>query len=348
MLNKLTSSHPNQEAESSLEAMIHSEELSIQEKDRRNRQSLITSALIGIGVISAILVLLTLCFRYIITDEVEGVSVYMTAQTEESAPPPQKKKKIPIAVEDIPIISTQSSNFVVIPDIIAPQIELSELDLDQIDISDSDFDGDSMDISSFNGQGATIGNGTGMSGGKSGMFRYSKPPKSIIFLVDKSGSMYVKMQNNKTRTELLEIELKKCLSNLASGTPYEIILFDNLANYDAHANFKEIKYKKTDSYTVKNIDFNTHKDMLKISDNIHAVQYALSAKPELLYILTDAFLDLAYFNDIAIQAQAQKTVIRPILFSPHQPYEDIMLSLAQQTKGIITIVDDNGNYTLKE
>lgn len=358
---------PEENLDFSLEAIAHSEELAIVEKSKAKKKQLILSIIIGVGTTLAILGFLTLFVKFIIPDEPAVLSIY-SASAPAKVVKQEKPKKIPPPTAEIPIVSTNTNATVTIE---TPEIDIPEIDIEEIDLEAEDFE---MSIDDFGGLELD-----GLDSDMSSMFAQVKAPKSVVFVIDYSLSMKGR------KNELAKEELSKALKRLKNGTKYQIIFFGspfwlaedkvtvNPANrfVDDRIDINGNAYKRkgrdlwlnTDGEAVPiNIQYRMANDVTlnesvqHVLDNpmtlgtawINPLKLALTLKPEVIYFMTDgAGGKLAEAEQLAKEAEAVNTVINTIAFMIPESVQNIMLSMAELSGGLFTVVNKNGEHEIK-
>jgi len=357
---------PEENLDSSLEAIAHSEELAIVEKSKAKKKQLILSIIIGVGTTLAILGFLTLFVKFIIPDEPAILSIYSASAAAEVVKQ-EKPKKIPPPTAEIPIVSTNTNATITID---IPEIDIPEIDIEEIDLESEDFE---MSIDDFGGIELD-----GLDSDMSSMFAQVKAPKSVVFVIDYSLSMRGR------KNELAKEELSKALKRLKNGTKYQIIFFgkpfwlaEDKVTLDSNTRFVEERidingnsYKrKGDQWRDvqgKNIPINIQYRMANdvtlnesvqhVLDNpmtlgtawIAPLKLALTLNPEVIYFMTDgAGGKLKEAEQVAKEAENVNTVINTIAFMIPENVQNIMLSMAELSGGLFTVVNKNGEHEIK-
>ncbi len=354
-------------SEFSLEAIAHSEELAIAEKEKAKKKQLFLSSIIGLGATLAILAILTLFVKFIIPPEKSVLSVY-SASAPEQVVKKVKPKKIPPPTEEIPIVSNNPNSTITIdvPDIKIPDIEMEEVDLESEDfeISLGDFEGLELDAGG---------------GDMSSMFASVRAPKSVVFVIDYSLSMKGR------KIELAKKELANAVKRLKNGTKYQIIFFggpvwlaeDKVTLGNKHPVFVEtrtdikgntykrkgniwldskgnetaidIKYRVANNATIAESIKHVMENPMSFGTRwVEPTVLGLSLKPELIYFMTDGTGgNQQQMEELAKKAESQNTVINSIAFMIAERLEKPILTLAEMTGGLFTVVSSNGEHEIR-
>ncbi|GEM_PF-2752529 len=351
----------------SLEAIAQSEELALKEEAKAKKKRVFLSGIIGLGATLAILGILTLFVKFIIPDEPAILSVYS------GAPPAkvvkqEKPKKIPPPTAEIPIVSTNTNASVTID---IPEIEIPEIEIDEVDLESEDFE---MSLDDFVGLELD-----GLDSDMSSMFAQARAPKSVVFVIDYSLSMRGR------KIELAKKELAKAVKRMKNGTKYQIIFFggpvwlaeDKVTLGKEHPVFVETRtdingntYKRKGSiwvdskgneaaidikYRVAN-DATIAESIKHVQENpmsfgtrwVEPVELGLSLKPELIYFMTDGTGgNQQQMEGLAKKAESQNTVINSIAFMISERLEKPILTVAEMTGGLFTVVDKKGEHEIK-
>ena len=184
------------------------------------------------------------------------------------------------------------------------------------------------------GSGTGTGDGTGSGSGSGRFFGLNKKYKSIVFVVDASGSMNMPHPGPlRTRFNRVKYELLQTISAMTEKDRFFIIFFG------------EIPYPMPANFLIKADDDGKH-NYLKWMAQAEAIgkrtipqgalQLALRLEPDAIYFLTDGAFDPKVV-DITAKANKKGIPIHTIGFNDRQG-ETLLKDIAEQNQGTYTYI----------
>jgi von Willebrand factor type A domain len=191
-------------------------------------------------------------------------------------------------------------------------------------------------FSGTGGKGAGAGSGEGNGGGGSagpGFFGLKADAKSIVFVVDCSGSMNTRHNSEwKTRFKRVKYEMLKSVTGMNAGQRFYIIFFNNKpVRMPARGLLPATPAVKTDA-----LKWMARQSADGGTDPRAALRYALRLQPDMVYFLTDGAFSPRVRRAL-LSVQQYRVAIHTFVFG-NPAGEAAMKQIAVQNRGKYTYI----------
>ena len=193
-----------------------------------------------------------------------------------------------------------------------------------------------LNFAGTGGKGAGTGRGEGSGGGGSagpGFFGLKADAKSIVFVVDCSGSMNTRHNSEwKTRFKRVKYEMLKAVTGMNAGQRFYIIFFNSKAvRMPAKGLLPATPPVKRDA-----LKWMTKQLADGGTDPRSALRYALRLQPDMIYFLTDGSFS-PRVRRVLLSVRQYRVSIHTFVFG-NPKGEDVMKQIAVQNRGKYTYI----------